>query len=81
MPEVPKEQADIAWFLYDLIPDPQDNMYHLTLVRVVYTEFTQALNVVTTPKAGDINIFMNLLQNKLDEKQEIEPEKPKTIKF
>ena len=81
LPEVPQENADIAWFLYDLILDPKDNMYHLTLVRTVYTEFSQALSVVTTPKAGDINTFVNLLQTKLDEKQEIAPEKPKTIDF
>ena len=81
LPEVPREHADIAWFLYDLIFDQQDNMYHLTLVRTVYTEFSQALNVVTTPKAGDVDSFVNLLQAKLDEKTEIAPEKPKTILF
>ena len=79
LPEVPQEKADIAWFLYDLILDPEDNVYHLSLVRTVYTEFSQALSVVTTPKAGDINNFVNLLQTKLDEKHEIAPEKPKTI--
>lgn len=79
--EVPKEQADIAWFLYDLVWDSTDKMYHLTLVRTVYTEFTEALNVVTTPKAGDVSLFINLLQNKLDEKQEIAPDKPKTIEL
>lgn len=79
LPEVPKEQADIAWFLYDLTHDPKDNMYHLTLVRTVYTEFTQALNVVTTPKAGDINTFVNLLQTKLDERKGVAPDLPQTI--
>lgn len=81
LPEVPKEQADIAWFLYDLIYNPQDNMYHLTLVRTVYTEFSRALKAITTPKAGDVNTFVNLLQAKLDEKQEIAPEPPKTIEL
>lgn len=79
LPEVSKEQADIAWFLYDLILDAQDNMYHLTLVRTVYTEFSKALSIVTTPQAGDIDSFVNFLQSKLDEKPEIAPEKPKTI--
>lgn len=79
LPEVPQENADIAWFLYDLLLDPEDKTYHLTLVRTVFTEFSQALSVVTTPKAGDVNNFINLLQSKLDEKQEIAPEKPKTI--
>lgn len=81
LPEVPMEEADIAWFLYDLVLDPKENVYHLTLVRTVYTEFAQALSIVTTPKAGDINNFVSLLQNKLDEKQEIAPEKPKNIEL
>ena len=81
LPEVPMESADIAWFLYDLIYDAKDKMYHLTLVRTVYTEFTQALRIVTTPKVGDIDNFVQLLQTKLDEKQEITPEKPKIIEF
>ena len=79
LPEVPKERADIAWFLYDLILDPTDNQYHLTLVRTVYTEFSKALNIVITPRAGDIKDFYNLLQNKFDNKQTISPDKPKTI--
>ena len=52
---------------------------HLVLVRTIYTEFTQALNTVITPKVGDISAFMNLLQSKLEEKQPISPEVPKTI--
>ena len=81
LPEVPKEQADIAWFLYDLVLDSNDNMYHLTLVRTVYTEFAQALSIVTTPKAGDINNFVDILQAKIDERHEVAPERPKIIEF
>ena len=79
LPEVPKEDADIAWFLYDLILDDTDQQYHLTLVRTVYTEFSQALNTVITPKPGIIDNFVTLLQSKLDEKQSISPEKPQSI--
>ena len=79
LPEVPKEQADIAWFLYDLDLNSEDNVYSLNLVRVVYTEFSKALRVVTTPEVGDVDNFINLLQTKLEERQEVEPEKPKII--
>lgn len=79
LPELPKEDADVAWFLYDLIFDELDNQYHLSLVRVVYTEFSQALDTVITPRAGKMDGFVNLLQSKLDEKQTISPDTPKTI--
>ena len=77
--EVPMEKADIAWFLYDLVLDKTDNQYHLTLVRTVYTEFSQALNQIITPKPGNIHNFVELLQEKLETKQSVSPEKPKTI--
>lgn len=77
--EVPKEKADIAWFLYDLVLDESDNQYHLTLVRTVYTEFSQALSQIITPKPGNIHNFVELLQDKLDEKKSTSPEKPNTI--
>lgn len=79
LPEVPIEKADIAWFLYDLILDEADNQYHLTLVRTVYTEFSQALNKVITPKPGKIDTFVGLLQSKLDEKQSVSPDKPQSL--
>lgn len=79
LPEVPKEQADIAWFLYDLIYDSTDNQYHLTLVRTIYTEFNRALNAVITPCAGNVENFVDILQSKLDSKKSISPDKPNTI--
>ena len=79
LPEVPKEQADIAWFLYDLVYDETDSQYHLTLVRTIYTEFNEALNVVITPRPANVESFISLLQNKLDAKQCVSPDKPNTI--
>jgi len=79
LPIVSKEEADIAWFLYDLILDENDNQYHLTLVRTVYTEFSQALTRIITPKPGNIDNFVELLQEKFDERHTTSPEKPKTI--
>lgn len=79
LPEVAMEDADIAWFLYDLVLDETDNQYHLKLIRTVYTEFSQALSKVITPKPGKVEQFIEILQDKLDEKQIISPEKPKTL--
>lgn len=71
LPEVAKDKAEIAWFLYDLTQ--VDNRFHLTLSQTVYTEFWPALNTITTPVAGDVTSFMEILQNKLDEKQDGTP--------
>lgn len=79
LPEVPPERADIAWFLYDLMLDPADGQYHLVLEKTVYTEFSQALNTIITPQAGDVEHFVDVLQNKLDERQNAAPDVPGTL--
>ncbi len=79
LPEVPEKDADIAWFLYDLSLNPSDNQYHLTYARTVYTEFHQALNTVITPHPGKVADFMDTLQAKFDEKQNLAPEKPVSL--
>jgi hypothetical protein len=66
LPEVSAEQAEIAWFLYDL--QPNGNRLALTLTKTVYTEFWPALNTITTAQPGNIEDFIEHLQLKLDEK-------------
>lgn len=73
LPQVKKEKADIAWFLYDLVLDKSAKKYNLTLVDTVYTEFEPALQKITTPEPGNINDFISLLQDKLDERLEGNP--------
>lgn len=70
LPVVKKEKADIAWFLYDLVLDVKSKKYNLTLVDTAYTEFEAALLSVTTPKPGDVSDFINVLQDRLDERLE-----------
>ena len=70
LPPVKKEKADIAWFLYDLTLDVKSKQYNLTLVDTIYTEFEPALLSVTTPKPGDMSDFINVLQDRLDERLE-----------
>lgn len=70
---VSASKADIAWFIYDLILNPQTKRYELCKVDTVYTSFEDALRQISTTKAGPIHDFLNHLQSKPDEKLESEP--------
>jgi hypothetical protein len=80
LPTVDKEDADIAWFLYDLVHDVQQNRFKLALVDTVYTAFEEALLRVTTPEPGNISDFFLQLQGKLDDQLDSnEPDAPSLI--
>lgn len=66
--EVAPEEADIAWLIYELSPDPLDKLYHLELVHTAYTQFKSALDIMTVAEPGSVNDFVGILQDKLDEK-------------
>ncbi|HEX9005422.1 MAG TPA: NotI family restriction endonuclease [Blastocatellia bacterium] len=68
LPEVPKDKADIAWFIYDLVHDEQEHRYNLALTRTVYTEFKASLDKITLSEPGPMNGFIGQLQTKLDAK-------------
>ncbi len=68
LPEVKREQADIAWLIYDMQLEPETNRYQLIRHKTVYTLFQQALEKITIPEAGTVDNFMSHLQEKLDEK-------------
>lgn len=70
LPEVPKERADIAWFIYDLIHDQKENCYNLSLTRVVYTEFKPSLDKITLSEPGPMEGVIATLQAKLVTKLE-----------
>lgn len=67
LPTTSKSSADIAWFLYDLEFNEDQNQYNLILKDTVYTEFEPALLKITTPEPGDISDFISILQSRLDE--------------
>ena len=67
LPTTTKSKADIAWFLYDLEFNEEQNQNNLALSEIVYTEFEPAILRVTTPEPGDVSDFINILQNRLDE--------------
>ncbi|MDX2283715.1 MAG: NotI family restriction endonuclease [Bacteroidia bacterium] len=73
LPTVPSEDADIAWLLYDLVYNPDIEQYRLTHIETVYTAFEPALARVTNPMPGEMQLFMETLQHKLDEHLESNP--------
>lgn len=79
LPTVNKDNADIAWLLYDLVLDSNTNQYHLVLIETVYTEFHSALLKITNPEPGDIEDFIDTLQSKLNEKLSSSPDAPTLI--
>jgi hypothetical protein len=68
LPEVPENEADIAWLIYELDFVAEQNQYRLTPYKTIYTRFEPALHRITTPEAGPIEKFIAELQAKLDEK-------------
>ena len=72
---VNKSRADIAWFIYDLKLKKEAEAVRYKLVKVdeVFTEFQPALMSITTPVPGEIDDFVKILQEKLDEQLETPP--------
>jgi hypothetical protein len=74
LPEVRKEEADIAWLIYDLKLATNSGAHNeLFLERIVYTRFEPALNQITKSRPGKMEDFICLLQEKVDEKLETPP--------
>ena len=69
--KVDRKKADIVWLLYDLVPG--EKQFELEKVDTIYTEFLPALTMITKPRPGDINNFMKVLQDKVDEQLETPP--------
>lgn len=66
-PVAPAE-AEIAWFIYDLVPSQTTSRYGLSRTRTVYTKFQPALETITTPVLGAETGFLRVLERKLKEK-------------
>ncbi len=77
--ETSTTKADIAWLLYDLKLNKASNRFKLTQNRIVYTEFEPALRQITTAEPGRIEEFIDVLQQKLDEKLEGNPPDAPTL--
>lgn len=77
--EVPKEQAEMAWFVYDLELSKSTNLYTLKRRKTVYTAFEPSLNQITKSEAGDIVEFIGTLQERLNEQLGSTPPTNQTI--
>ncbi len=66
--EVDQSEADLALFVYDLVLDPAQNRYVLTLHKTVYTRFEAALLRITRSEAGDEALFLGQLQKELNKR-------------
>jgi hypothetical protein len=66
--EVDPAEADLALFIYDLILDPAQNRYVLTLHKTLYTKFEVALIKITRSEAGEEALFLGQLQKQLDKR-------------
>lgn len=72
---VSKSKADIVWLIYDLEKTMCAGVerYALEKVDEVFTEFESALLTITTSSPGNVDDFIKLLQEKLDEQLETPP--------
>ncbi len=70
LPVVSPDEANLAWLVYALVLDEQQNVFNLNLEEIVYTKFKPALDKITTPTPGNMLDFVDTLQNKLNEKLE-----------
>lgn len=75
-PTVPREQAEIAWFVYDLEKSKAENRYELVLTETIYTEFEPALLKITSPEPGSVEDFEKVLQKRLDRELQSPPDAP-----
>lgn len=73
MPTVEREEADLGWFLYDLNYKESEKKYELTRQELIYTKFKPALDRIIKPEPGKVEDFMEVLQQKLDQKLESNP--------
>ena len=72
LPQVEQNQAEIAWNLYDL--ERQDDRFNLVLSDSIYTEYWAAINRISTSEAGKLEDFIEVLQQKLDNKLDNPPD-------
>ena len=77
--QVPQRKAEIAWLVYDIELDKKANFYFLKKKQTVYTEFAGSLEQITKSEPGDVNDFVGVLQEKLDEKLSGTPPNTQTI--
>jgi hypothetical protein len=67
--EVSPDESDMAWFIYDLELDTDENRYHLKHYNTVHTMFSAALQSISQSVAGPVEQFVARLQTRLDQQK------------
>ena len=65
LPEVALAEAEIVWLIYRLAYNANSGRYKLELASTKYTRFQDALNAVTISEAGEIEIFIKSLRERI----------------
>jgi hypothetical protein len=73
LPVVDAEQAEIGWLTYSLDLSEDENLCHLVPKETEYTSFRQAMDTITTPRAGKVEDFIQELQDQMDNEKFIYP--------
>jgi len=68
-PEVNKAKSDFALFLYDLVVVNEPGNKSLKLQKIIYTTFKSAVELIAKYEAGPMDLFVEVLQRKLDAKR------------
>jgi hypothetical protein len=63
------EDAEIAWQIYALNEDLQNQRFKLTRAGTQYTRFREALDTIARPRAGNLDAFINYLNGRVANKQ------------
>ena len=71
--EVNRDEAEIAWLVYDLELNSNNTCFALVHKKTVYTKFMDSINAIARPRVGDMSKFMSYLQTKVDKKLELPP--------
>lgn len=76
---VEPENAEIAWTIYDLVYDAEQNLYNLKSEQIYYTEFRSALEKIVLAEPGPVELFIDQLQAKLNMKLDRDETPPDTL--
>jgi hypothetical protein len=62
---VEPDEADLLWLTYDLVYDASADRYRLKAGAQVYTQFTDALDIITQPHPGEVSRFIQQLEGRI----------------
>jgi hypothetical protein len=67
--EVPRDNAELAWLIYDLKHDASTDRYRMCCADVAYTTFESALTTISTPMVGEMSEFIGYLEERIQRRK------------